>query len=144
MSERTRSRDDPRERFARVQVAELRVERPERVHLLLEVVKDDPIHPDAELRGCLPVPRVVREPASRGFELAGVEDELAGGPRAAGLGARGGLRVLMRDFTGGPRLAEVLARGAETRNRLGILLVLPCVTGPVAPVVGRVLRRYAG
>jgi hypothetical protein len=65
------------------------VERAEREHLLLEVLEDDAVHPRAELGRAFAVFRVVGEAAPGGLELPRVEDELAGGPRAARLGARG-------------------------------------------------------
>jgi len=71
---------------------QLLVERSQGEHLLLEVLQDDAVHASPELLRGLPVQRVRREPRARGLELARVEDELAGGPRAARLGARG--RVL--------------------------------------------------
>ncbi len=50
------------------------MERSEREHLLLEVLEDDPVHSDAELLPGFAILRVVREPAARGLELAGVDE----------------------------------------------------------------------
>jgi len=69
------------------------VERPEREHLLLEVLEDRLIDAFPQLFGGLAVARVVREPAARRLELTRVEDELTGGPGTARLDARGGVRL---------------------------------------------------
>ena len=64
------------------------MKRTECEHLLFEVLEDDPVHARPELLPGLAVLRVVHEPAARGFELARVEDELAGGPGSTGFGRR--------------------------------------------------------
>ncbi len=69
-----RPHDDPAERLPRVHVTELCVERPEGEHLLFEVLENRVVHPRPEFLRGLPVPRVVREPAARGLELAGVDE----------------------------------------------------------------------
>ena len=124
------------------------MERPKGEHLLLEVVKDDAVHPRAELRWAFAILRVVGEPAPGGLELTRVEDELAGGPGAARLGARRGVglgvgRVQGRfRLEGGlrlPRLQRELARPNEPwQFRTGGKGLGTCPAA-VGPEVGRVL-----
>jgi hypothetical protein len=122
------------------------VERPQGEHLVLEVLKEDAVHPRAELRGALAVLRIVREPAPGGLELARVEDELAGRPRAARLGARGGVGLGVGEvraalgFDGDFRLRP-LEREFARPDEPGELRSGGLGRGPTAvrPVVGRVL-----
>ena len=62
------------------------MERPESEDLLFQILEDRPIHARPELFRALTVASVVRESAARRLERTRVEDELAGGPSAAGLG----------------------------------------------------------
>lgn len=58
------------------------------------------------------------ETARRGLELVRVEDEPAGGPTAAGFGARGGFILRVRDLRSAVGVVQELARGAESGDRV--------------------------
>ena len=129
------------------------MERPEREHLLLEVLEDDLVHAGPELLTRLAIPRIVRETAARGLELTRVEDELAGGRGSAGLGAGGSFLLGVCDLDrgsgryrrlGSRRSGEEVRRRDESRNLVEVF-ANPRSTA-VAPEVGRVLAeiRWVG
>ncbi len=122
------------------------MERPEGEHLLLEVLEDDSVYALPELLPGLAVLRVVREPAARGLELAGVEDELARGSRAAGLWARDRLRVLVSGLAlvGRSACLEDLGASPESGNTPEVLLGLTRPPRLIRTVVGGVLPKVGG